>query len=258
MRGCFRFTQVYGTDGCWEFKWSDVVESSDTVILVLGQVQISWRKRVGVYGRYWFLFHGTVFLLSIMLLTVTELACGLGGRLEDLSTWSYGTTTTKTRQERNVDSGLRVLADVEACYLGQLHAAENVDVDMHRLIVRKAILSLPGTTEEHAGCPAMPASTYFIKWRKAVEQIIVAMFHRPEGAYIVPATVKQSHSNSLQLEDAPISYSVMMRRLIFLHLNPPITCIHLYLYPLPTCILRFLPQLCIPLWPPPTCAHPWT
>jgi hypothetical protein len=137
------------------------------------------------------------------------MACAMANRPEDFATWSYGTTTMRIRQEKNVDSGLWMLGDIEAWYLGKTHAADTLDMDTYRLVVRKAILSLPTATEDHDNYPIVPESTRYLKWRHVVERLVVDMVRRRDGAYVVPSTVKQSHANPLGLDDVPNPYPIL-------------------------------------------------
>ncbi|HEV7736509.1 MAG TPA: hypothetical protein VGO47_03950 [Chlamydiales bacterium] len=124
----------------------------------------------------------------------------MADRQEDFSTWTYGTTTMQTRQEKNVDSGLWMLADVEAWYIGKLHAEQSTNMDTYRLIVRKAILGLPAAGEQHKEYPIMPVSVHCHGWCHEIQEIVVQLAWRPQGTYAVPRSAMWSPENVLWLD----------------------------------------------------------
>ncbi|KIJ51203.1 hypothetical protein M422DRAFT_244389, partial [Sphaerobolus stellatus SS14] len=118
-------------------------------------------------------------------------SCSLAGKYVDPAEWTTCTTMATTRQARNTDSGLWVLADIEAWYLGRNRAAPDTDMASYRMVVQKAIFGLLLATEEHKNWPVDPPALAHDSWIQKAEKIV-----RTIAPYNVPEPLKISDLNS--------------------------------------------------------------
>jgi hypothetical protein len=92
-------------------------------------------------------------------------------------------TQHESRQVHKVDSGLWLLADIQAWWLGKTGADPTIDMGAYCLLVRRALLSLPVTTDTNAMVP--------------VEHLHQAWLHRAE---VLISRVEPIVSKNIQVE----------------------------------------------------------
>ncbi|KIJ37969.1 hypothetical protein M422DRAFT_259352 [Sphaerobolus stellatus SS14] len=113
----------------------------------------------------------------------TQVACRMAKIEEDLSKWTQGSTISVDRQTRHVDSGLWVLADIEAWFLGKTYADPETDMDAYRRVVRQALVNLPIAGPDHKDFPITPYECSYIYWRNSFTEALqfIEPIHFPHG-----------------------------------------------------------------------------